>query len=576
MRYKTGFLVFLLALMLISYGCGSGGVGGSAQNDGGIATGDIDPGVAQVSLTLNYPADASGSAKLLSPNTTHILVNAKQWVTDDLNKLSVVNTDKTLVVVSGGTTISLELLPTWTRICASQWKGNPNDLVTSSLLETTCTFGRLAGGNNPISLTLIRGEWTLSIPTASGVQAVALAKASTQDSIYDYVDVYDGRFGSQSLQQFTSNAQAYNNWGSIYGAMFKQYGSYQTLPNSYGVYQNFFSPTNPNLPYLFFGTFDEILISPGPPTVYQTVGSLIGGFSNVTDPATGLLDEVRDMIIYPYDYYGYEPVLFRLNSSTKIEELVGGVLVDATAIVLDPCHVTITGGNVIDACAFDLGDIDIVRVPAGPAGAPPASYRYKMSSTATVQGPNICYQDESNAGKDSLNNTICTDYSYSSYSTSVQTCSTPGMAWNATYGRCEQSIESACIDQGGVYDALAVTCSIAGVEYTGTTTCANNPYYYSYATASPSPLCYNGVYYWDYITTYNCYNGGTFNTATWQCEKSLQDACLGYVSEPDESYDAETETCTNTDVSYYSTLNFTPVTLTGVGTLPSTVPFGNP
>ena len=71
-------------------------------------------------------------------------------------------------------------------------------------------------------------------------------------------------------------------------------------------------------------------------------------------------------------------------------------------------------------------------------------------------------------------------------------------------------------------------------------------------------------------STVQCESGTWVNG---RCETTFEEACYGGSGqEPGESYDPSTQTCVlGEDVVYVGDINFTPVTLTGVGRLPASV-----
>jgi hypothetical protein len=238
---KLNIWASLLIAILLLAACGGGGSSGSGISSTSTTN---DGKTASATISFAFPPEEEVGAAVISDATTNILVNVKQWTTDDLNNLRVVNTDKALLTKANPST-TIDLFPTYTRICASQYKGDPNDYRTSQILETACTFGKLNPGSNTVTLTMIRGEWTLTSPF-NGVESVALTRGGLNPSSSYYqgcypdvgTDVLDGNpIGAEG--PFDVPAQALNNWGSIYQAMFKKNGAYQFLENSGAWYTNF-------------------------------------------------------------------------------------------------------------------------------------------------------------------------------------------------------------------------------------------------------------------------------------------------------------------------------------------------
>jgi len=517
-RKKTMFqrnfsiVALLLIAMLAFVGCGSSG-SGTASNSGEGKT-------AKATLAFDFPEGGVGTA-LLSDATTHILVNVKQWTTSDLNELRVVNTDKALLT-KASPTVTIDLLPTYTRICASQFKGDPNDYVTSKTLETACTFGKLNPGSNTVNLTMLRGTWTLASPLTTSlgsVKSVALNREVKPDYSYEG-DVYDG--SPEGFKgPFDFPTQAINNWGSIYQAMFKVGDAWQFLENGGAWYTNFFNAAEPNL---LIGGGEEIApveikgdgigdddgICEEGERCIKVTGFAIGGFGKATD-ADNVYRQGKQAINYMGYRVAYNSDMWQQNLNCRYEEgywndqswyeCYKPVLVTAeteltifdkdgnkvTKDFVDKCQLKVTGGNKIEGCAG-------IETSASGTDGTEASYTHKVNFTDIFKGANICLRDDMLAAKDSSGNIICYNDDYGSW-------------WD-------------------------------GSKY-----------------------------------VYDCYDGGTYNTATGRCEMSLETACYGYQQDPNESYNSDTQTCTETETWYLNVVTFnpTPVTLTGVGNLPSSM-----
>lgn len=565
----------LLIAMLAFVGCGSSG-SSTASNSGEGKT-------AKATLSFDFPKGEVESA-VLSDATTHILVNVKQWTTNDLNELNVVNTDKALLT-RASPTATIDLFPTYTRICASQFKGDPNDYVTSKTLETACTFGNLNPGSNTVNLTMLRGTWTLAIPLATSlgnVASVALGRGAKSDSYYEGYDlgsdVYDGSpEGFEGL--FDMPAQAINNWGSIYQAMFKVGDTWRFLSGGGGAwYSNFFNTDEPNL--LIGGGEEKV---PKPTTGPTSRGVVIGGFGKATDtkgttdPSDDVYKQQKQMIQYMgyrttesqsgcnYEGYWnnqswyecYKPVLFTGEAELTIFDKNG---INVTKDFVDQCKLQITGGNTIKACA------GTETSGSGTEGTETV-YTHNVTSKSILKGANICLWDKMLAGKDASGDIICYHYDYSSQP--ITSCYDG--TWNTSTWRCEETLSEACSDLGGTLSGETCTST---TTYTGSNICYYQPNYSGSPIWSDSTVtgCYN---YSNYTSgyTYNCYDGGTYNTATGRCEMNLQTACYGSQQDPDESYNSTTQACTETETGYLNVVTFAPtsVTLTGVGSLPSSM-----
>lgn len=577
--YRKEFSIFALLLiaMFVFAGCGSSG-SSTALN---TAT-DLGK-TAKAELAFDFPKGEVGTA-LLSDATTHILVNVKQWTTDGMNNLTVVNTDKALLTKASPST-TIDLFPTYTRICASQYKGDPNDYVTSSTLETACTFGKLIPGTNTVNLTMLRGTWTLASPLTTSlgnVESVALARGAKSGSSYEGYDlgsdVYDG--SPEGFKgPFDFPAQAINNWGSIYQAMFKVGGAYQFLSDGGAWYTNFFNTAEPNL---LIGGGEEIV--PEPTTGPKVKGVVIGGFGKATD-ADNVYRQGKQMIQwmgYRVAYYSdmfqeqsgcryegywneqswyecYKPVLFTGETELTIEKLDG---TNVTKDFVDQCKLQITGGNTIAACAG-------IETSASGTDGTETSYTHKVTSKFITKGANLCLSDEMLAAKDSSGNIICYNEEYSSQP--ITSCYDG--AWNNSTWRCEETLSEACTDLGGTLSGQTCTST---TTYADENICYSQPSYYGSpfydATGNLAGCSNNSDYTSGY--SYTCWDGGTYNTATGRCEMDLQTACYGSYQDPlHESYDSTTQTCTWTDVGYLNVITFNPtlVTLTGVGSLPSSM-----
>lgn len=589
MKQIVKLTAFLMTAAVFGYGCGQSSVGSPAEVSAPAAE-----KTAKVSLSFAFPDEGVEKA-LISTATTHILVNVKQWAVDDTNAMTVANTDSASITKGTTNSATLDLLPTWTRICATQWKGDTNNMIGtagSKKLETACTFGKLSTGSNTVALTMIRGEWTLT-SSFSDVTKVALNR-NVNDSYYDssggshVADVYDGE-PFEFNGPFDMPTQAVNNWGSIYQGMFNKGGEYQFLTNGGAAYNNSFTATNSQEPYLFIGAGEEVFTEVsgngnGICDQYEICdkslsGFFMGGFANKT--VSGKLADEKNVISFrsyrsydwapgcSYDYMGYtcyEPVLISAKVETMIEDAAGA---NVTATIVDPCQVRFTGGNKIDGCGATPASVTFGTYSTYNAGS-----GYKVTSTFTVQGANICGGD-GGAVKDAAGNLICVNHDYGSYQSSY-TCNTLNMTYDSYNGRCEKSTQQACIDLGGSYDTGAGDCTVGATIYDGGDyygSCNTSINGYGYADDWDG-IRYNTCYDNNYtpVYTYDCWDGGTYNSTTGRCEMTLEEACAGSPEWPDycpTCYDATTKTCTETEIGYLGSISFTPVTMNGVGSLPA-------
>jgi hypothetical protein len=561
---SLSIMALLIMAMLVLGGCGSSGSGSLSESSNQAKT-------AKVSLSFNFPDGEVGSA-LISDATTHILVTVTQWSTDGLNNLQVVNTDKVLLTKSSPST-TIDLFPTYTRICASQYKGDPNNSETSLRLETACTFGKLQPGNNSVTLTMMRGTWTLG-QAFNNISAIALARVPDVNSEYSYsIPVFDGDPSFYSGGPFTSGISCYNNWGCLYQTMFKEDSTraWQFLRPQYGGSGAGYSNTF-NAPYLLIGGVEEQEV--------EVIGDNIGDDDGICEPGeicdrklksgfaiggvSGTVDtsgytEQKDMINFirvpaeNYSYYYTKPVLETHKVTMKIEQKSGSSYTDVTSTIVNPCKLNITGGTSITGCGIKHTDF----VPGTQA-----NHNYRITFTHVASGPTICYMKDSGAEKDASGNIICYDYDYSR--SPVYACNDG--TWNNSTQRCEETLAEACSDLGGTLSGQ--TCTTSNNTYTGSSICYNQPNYYSYPIWGSDGTvtgCYNFSSYFSGYS-YTCWHGGTYNSQKERCERSAQTACTS----DGGTYDSSTQTCTETDVSYALTINTpTSIILTGTGSLPS-------
>lgn len=488
--YQKGFNVFalLLVAMLVFAGCGSTVSNSTVSNTSGEGK------TAKATISFDFPDEEVGSA-LLSDATTHILVNVKQWTTDDLNNLRVVNTDKALLTKTSPST-TIDLFPTYTRVCASQYKGDPNDYVTRKHMETACTFGKLNPGSNTVNLTMLRGTWTLGT-AFNDISAVALAKVSgSYEDWYD-VGVMDG-IPSGDFDPFASGISCYNNWGCLYQTMFKKAGVWQflTFEESGTGYSNTF-----NSPNILIGAVEEgevEVIGDGigdDDGICETdercdwitkSGFAIGGVSGTVDTTKGFVQQ-KDIVSFAeyltpeyqsnqdcqygkygkyggiYQYKCLKPVLVTVNTEMKIESTTnnGTSYTDVTSTEVNPCILQITGGNSIAGCGIKDTDFAV---------GTQTSHSHRITNTTVVKAVSGCYMDMADMGadKDVSGNIICYSYDYSYWWDGTQyvyNCWDGGSTYNSTTQRCEISPANLCTQRGGTFDTTAGTCTMKGYSY---------------------------------------------------------------------------------------------------------------
>lgn len=571
MKQMIKLVTLITAAAIAGYGCGNSSVGNDPVSN---APGEAK--TAKVNLSFAFPEEVVEKA-LISDAATHITVHVKQWAVDELKNMAVVNTDKGVVAKSGTNSITFDLLPTWTRICSTQWKGDPNDTTTSKKLETACTFGKLNVGANTVALTMVRGEWTLGT-AFNGIDKFTLSRNVTgyYSDYESFSDAYDGSpefMGSNG--PFDMPTQAINNWGSVYQPMFSKGGTYEFLTNGGGLYHNSFSAANSQEPNLMIGGGEEVQGAFG--NVSTVTGFVMGGFAKKT--VSGVLTEEKQIIdfqhYHSYDWapncssyyngnqYVYDctkPVLRGVKVETSIQNAAG---TNVTATFVDPCQVRFTSGSAIAGCAGDQSSVTFGTY---------STHNYKLTTTVTTQGADIC---KDGVAKDVSGNLVCVDHNYNSQY--MQNCSTSNMTYDMYQGRCEKTIQQACVDLGGTYSESVQECTASTLYTGGNSICSNitNGYSYSY-TDNVGVLagCYNYNYTGTAYYTYTCWNGGTFNDVKGRCEQTLEQACYHGVQDPGESYNATTKTCTETGEGYLNSINFTPVTMTGVGKLPANLGTG--
>ncbi|MDP2167902.1 MAG: hypothetical protein Q8J64_06185 [Thermodesulfovibrionales bacterium] len=536
----------LLVLTAFIIGCGTQGATTSSLT--------VDPAdkTAKTTVSFSFPKGELNSA-LLSDQTTNILVQVKQWTVGELGDMTKINVDKSLLT-KASPSATLDLLPTYTRICASQYDDNPNNTVTSTRLESACTSGTLIPGANTVTLTMLRGTWTLSAGFAApqgDVTAIALTRpvgsgGVSTSTTSEYPAIYDGN-PDMAGDPISTGIQCYNDLGCFYMGMFKIGGSWVSLMDEAagsfggGAYSNGF-----NKPRLAMGGGKENFI-----ITNATTGEgykdekvfVIGGFANTTDGdgwmrgitsgTMPVIDYITDMYsedLYtkcwgveyvslpnpPYNRYTcFKPVLAKMETSLKIEQaMTGGTIQNGveltfgspstvTAAKVNPCVLSIASGTTMTGCALtNASATEPVEVIGDGIGnedgicdyylGEVCSFNYKITTINKTTGADICYmEDGAGAFKNAAGATMCKSSDVNT-STTPPTCWESGFTYNQLNGRCEATLSATCTDGG------------------------TNPY---------------------------------------------------------RTYSSSTNTCTDTGYGYLNTLSPTAVTLTGVGSLPSGVSF---
>lgn len=538
---KSGFsfkslfsTVLLLSIFLVVYGCGGSSSSKTSMNDSSNST----DRTARLSVSFKLPQGDVQSA-VLSDVTTHILVNVTQWNTDSMHNLIKVNEEKALIDTNNPTA-SFALFPTYTRVCATQYRGDPNNKVSSDRLETVCSFGKLDPGSNSVTLTMLRGTWSLSSPISTSLGSLSEVLLSSPA----YEPVFDGDPSSYDISNRPDEfpAQSINNWGSLYSAMFNLDRVYAQL-NGGAAFTNFFNTNDSNL--LIAG----VQIDPNPATGNDKYFAL-AGLGGTFDSNTGVYSEKKDIIIYDNHYnngqsngyMNYQVKPYLINAETEFE-LLNSSNNNVTDQLVTPCLLSINSGSSINLCAITDADIT--------AGDPLTNnYTHTLLAKWIVKGADICFDNDMYPGTDLNGNTICiNDYTMPKYQ-----CNTSGMTYNPMTWQCEMQASGSC-PSGSWYDYSSGNCESAPI-------CPPNTWYDEYRG-----VC--GDTNMTYLGNIDCYEG-TYNPTTGMCEVDLQTACYGQQQDPGESYDPNTQTCTYTDTEYLNINNFpTQVTLTGTGTLPA-------
>ncbi len=555
--------MLLLATLFFITGCG-----GSGEK-----TLSVEEKTAKVSLSFQFP-DEEAEKSVISNATTHILINAWQWKKRKDGTIYQINFERKLID-KATTSTTLDLFPAYTNICATQWQGDPNQILTSRKLETICSFGILQPGTNNVTLRMIRGNWTLSSPFAFN-NTTSLISFSLYRKGYPLYE-YETQQGLNDItyNDFFGRGMAKFNYGSEYNVALKAtktyYGSngYYNPPYmfdqpslSIGYYSNFFN-TGDAAPAIFIGK-DETK----QPLIPK--GYVLFGLPKKTD-SDGWFGQKKEFIEpIDYDYNTHNLALVERAVEIRIDKW-GGTSYNnnQTAAILDPCVPNTVSANTMTLCAAKEDSIELPVTSFNQYSGLPNSY--KVTFRGIVSGANICYDQGSQPILDPSGNVVgCYDfYASINYNPTAATQCLSG-TWNSTNNRCELTFQEACSQIGGTWDGSG--CSLNnGSYYYGSSICYSTPAGPNMwnQPLSSSSACYNG----GIRGTIQCYNGGTYQN--FRCEKDLQTSCYGgSTPDPGVVYNPTTKTCSFTEVNYIGAINFTPLTATGVGKFESEVNFG--
>lgn len=556
------YVMLLLVTLLFMAGCGG---------SGGTVVSDAEK-TAKVSLSFQFPDEEAGKS-VISNATTHILINAWQWKKRKDGTIYQVNFERKLID-KATTSATLDLFPTYTNICATQWEGDPNQIQTSRKLETICSFGILQPGANSVALRMIRGNWTLGSPFAfnNTTSLTAFSLYRKGYPLYEYElqqNLNDVTYGD-----FNTRGMAKLNYGSEYNVAMKATGKYYGgngyyLPaymfdqpsQSFGFYTNFFGMGD-TAPAFFIGK-DET-VNPLIPKGYA-----LFNLPKKTD-TDGWFRQSKEFMepIWGQNYsMTGNLALVGRTVEAKIEKWGGSSYNNnQTATILDPCVPTTVSANSMTLCAGKESSITFPVLAFNQYSG--VTNSYKVTFRGILSGVNICYDQGGQPILDASGNvTGCFDYYAGvNYNPSASPSCVSG-TWNTTNMRCEIPIQQACTQVGGTWM---------------NNQCVNMPYYSLNEMCSAINAGPN-MYNW-YDSSYNvcvnygiqgtivCYNGGTYNNSNGRCEKDLQTACYGgTIPDPGTVYNASTKTCTYNDLAYVGGINLTTVTATGVGKLEADV-----
>jgi hypothetical protein len=395
------------------------------------------------------PTSFNRKAKKISGSTNYIQLYVTQWQVGNLNALTVINQD-TETLTAANPSATLTLYPVYTRICASQYSGTP--AATTAPTEVSCSFGMLNAGDNTVTLTMLTDTWTLS-PVYNGFKTVALnypniTAATTSGVSYG---TYDGN--ANHLPGVPS--QSINNWGSGYQAQLKNTGTVATEAGVTSFFNN--GDSGPS-----FGTGADTHSAPGTINDIKT-STFIGGIGTGVG-SNGLLSETKNIIWYPLN--SSTPVLVSPTSTVMVQNQSG---VNVTSSIFANCQLQVLSGSSIQACGIGViknGYTGMVSSNSDIQGGTSSNYNYKVTSTTTATGADICYLDGANAATDSSGNISCYDYDYFTNGSSIS-CS------NGTYtnGRCQYTLNSVCTNRFSgqnssvVYDSTTQSCTVTSVGY---------------------------------------------------------------------------------------------------------------
>ncbi len=559
------YTMLLVATLLLMAGCGGSGTDITTISDADKT--------AKVNLSFQFPTDEEAGKAVISDATTHILINVWQWKKRKDGTIYQVYFDRKLID-KANPTATLDLLPTYTNICATQWNDDPNKIQTSRKLETVCSFGALQPGTNNVTLRMIRGTWTLNTPFAFNNTTSLTAFSLYRKGYPLYVYETQQGLNDVTYSDFNSSGMAKLNYGSEYNVALKAtktyYGKngYYMPPymfyqdsQSFGFYTNFFGMGD--VAPAFFIAKDETKISSSPR------GYALFSLPKKTD-TDGWFRQSKEFI---------EPIMYN-NYPTGNLTLVGRTVQlridkwgdssynnNQTATILDPCVPESVTATSMTLCAAKEDSVAIPDKAFNQYSG--VTNSYKITVKGILTGENICYDQGGQPMYDDAGNlTGCFSDAYVSYNPNATPYCVSG-TWNDSRNRCELTLQQACTQVGGTwtgsncinmpYNSLYNMCSSINAGPN------RNNWYDSYYNVCAN----NGVQ-----GTIVCYDGGTYQNG--RCEGTLEQFCLGSNSQdPGEAYDSGTKTCTFTEVNYVGGINLTQLTATGVGKLEAGVDFNN-
>lgn len=552
------YLMLLATTLIFLSGCGGG--------SDGLNVSEREK-TAKVSLSFQFPSEEGEASKsVISNATTHFLVTVDQWQKKKDGTLYWTNKVKSKPISASTPTLTLDLYPDFTNICVTQWSGDPNDIYTSTKLETVCSSGFLNPGSNTVNITMLRGTWTLATPFAfsntTSLESVILSRKG-------YPLPYEQQVQSiKDVTYFDSNqAMAKLNWGSDYNVRLQAnkagyYGKGYYAPpfdanadsQSFGFYSNFFGTNGGSS--LLIAKNESIVIN----NVEIPKGYGLFKLPKQTDP-DGVYRVSQHIIEKAKN--GNKHVLLNPKAAIQILKWDGsGYNNNQTATILDPCADPVAATQ-LTMCAAKEDSISV-----GPTFSQYSSLAnsYKVISKFSMTGVDICLDQGGGPIFDASNNlTGCYSYNaWVNYNPSATLYCLSG-TWNSSSNRCELSLQDACAQIGGIWEGYG--CRVDNNYYYDNSLCGMipaGPNMYNYYNYSPPMCANNGIQ-----GTIQCDNGGTYTN--FRCEADLQTTCYEGTQDPGEYYDPATKTCTYTNIAYVGGINFTPVTLTGVGKFPATI-----